>query len=219
MYLHSILLFVPNFLSSLYDGCSYDSAESILRSCFLIISLVLLCQVSVIDDDVIEAALAAVVADDGEEEASEEERKEKKKGGKEKGEKRKREEEEDKEEDDNGDSEEEEEEDEDDEVLTGVRAYDFLSTDFGMEDGEDEDDEEGLSSKAMQHMALQHSEEADEALAQMLALRRQSRKKGMMEAQRNQMLIRTRAIDILEILVQRAESSTTLLPLFLPLLR
>ena len=169
-----------------------------------------------IDDDVIEAALAAVVADDGEEEASEEERKEKKKGGKEKGEKRKREEEENNEEDDNED---EEEEEDDDEVLTGVRAFDFLSTDFGMEDGEDEDDEEGLSSKAMQHMALQHSEEADEALSQMLALRRQSRKKGMLEAQRNQMLIRTRAIDILEILVQRAESSTTLLPLFLPLLR
>ena len=170
-----------------------------------------------IDDDVIEAALAAVVADDGEEEAPEEERKEKKKGGKEKGEKRKREEEENNEEDDNED--EEEEEEDDDEVLTGVRAFDFLSTDFGMEDGEDEDDEEGLSSKAMQHMALQHSEEADEALSQMLALRRQSRKKGMLEAQRNQMLIRTRAIDILEILVQRAESSTTLLPLFLPLLR
>ena len=169
-----------------------------------------------IDDDVIEAALAAVVADDGEEEAPEEERKEKKKGGKEKGEKRKREEEENNEEDDNEDDEEEED---DDEVLTGVRAFDFLSTDFGMEDGEDEDDEEGLSSKAMQHMALQHSEEADEALSQMLALRRQSRKKGMLEAQRNQMLIRTRAIDILEILVQRAESSTTLLPLFLPLLR
>lgn len=169
-----------------------------------------------IDDDVIEAALAAVVADDGEEEAPEEERKEKKKGGKEKGEKRKREEEENNEEDDNED---EEEEEDDDEVLTGVRAFDFLSTDFGMEDGEDEDDEEGLSSKAMQHMALQHSEEADEALSQMLALRRQSRKKGMLEAQRNQMLIRTRAIDILEILVQRAESSTTLLPLFLPLLR
>ena len=175
-----------------------------------------------VDDDVIEAALAAVVGDDGEEEVSPEEMKAKTKGSKEKGEKRKRlekEEEDDEDDDEENEDEEEEEEEEEDEVLTGVKAFDFLSTDFGMEDGEDEDNEEGLSSKAMQHMALQHSDEADEALSQMLALRRQSRKKGMLEAQRNQMLIRTRAIDILEILVHRAESSTTLLPLFLPMLR
>ena len=178
-----------------------------------------------VDDDVIEAALAAVVGDDGEEEVSPEEMKAKTKGSKEKGEKRKRlekeeeDDDEDDEEEEENEDEEAEEEEEEDEVLTGVKAFDFLSTDFGMEDGEDEDNEEGLSSKAMQHMALQHSDEADEALSQMLALRRQSRKKGMLEAQRNQMLIRTRAIDILEILVHRAESSTTLLPLFLPMLR
>ena len=36
---------------------------------------------------------------------------------------------------------------------------DFLSADFGMEEGEESDEEEGMSSKAMKHMALQHSEE------------------------------------------------------------
>ena len=163
-----------------------------------------------------EAALAAVVADDGEEEANPVE---KKAGGKTKGEKRKRD---DPENDEVGDEEDEadddEEDEEEDEVLSGEQAFDFLSTDFGMEDGEDED-EDGLSAKAMHHMALQHSEEADGALVQLLSLRRQSRKRGLMEAQRNQLLIRTRAIDILEILVHRAESSTILLPLFLPLLR
>ena len=96
----------------------------------------------------------------------------------------------------------EDKEDEEDEVLVGDQALDFLSTDFGMEDGEEDDDDEGtikrltcrpgmlhhtshctswctslsflsfslslflffflstgMSSKAMKHMALQHSEE------------------------------------------------------------
>ena len=55
--------------------------------------------------------------------------------------------------------EEEEEGDEEDEKLSGDEALDFLSADFGMEEGEESDEEEGMSSKAMKHMALQHSEE------------------------------------------------------------
>jgi hypothetical protein len=53
----------------------------------------------------------------------------------------------------------EEEEEEEDERLSGDEAMDFLSADFGMEEGEESDEEEGMSSKAMKHMALQHSEE------------------------------------------------------------
>ena len=46
------------------------------------------------------------------------------------------------------------------------------------------DDEDGLSNRAMNHMALQHNEEADSALAQLLALKKQSRKRGLLEAHR-----------------------------------
>jgi hypothetical protein len=57
------------------------------------------------------------------------------------------------------DEEEEEGDEEEDEKLSGDEAMDFLSADFGMEEGEESDEEEGMSSKAMKHMALQHSEE------------------------------------------------------------
>lgn len=59
---------------------------------------------------------------------------------------------------DEGDDEEEEEDDDDDQMLVGEEALDFLSTDFGMDDG-DEDDEDGLGSTAMRHLAVQHTEE------------------------------------------------------------
>lgn len=57
-----------------------------------------------------------------------------------------------------GDEEEEEEEEDGDQMLVGDEAMDFLSTDFGMDDGDD-DDEDGMGSKAMRHLALQHTEE------------------------------------------------------------
>ena len=41
-------------------------------------------------------------------------------------------------------------------------------------------------------MVLEHTEEADSALVQLIALRKQNRKKGLLEAKRCQLLIRTR---------------------------
>ena len=38
---------------------------------------------------------------------------------------------------------EDEEEEEEDEMLVGDQALDFLSTDFGMEDGEEDDEDDG----------------------------------------------------------------------------
>ena len=58
-----------------------------------------------------------------------------------------------------GDDEEEEGEEEEDQMLLGEDAMDFLSTDFGMDDGDDDDEEDGMGSKAMRHLALQHTEE------------------------------------------------------------
>ena len=48
---------------------------------------------------------------------------------------------------------------------------------------------------------LQHGEEADDALVNMLQLRKMNRKKGVLEAKRVQLLNRTRAIDILEVIL------------------
>ena len=60
--------------------------------------------------------------------------------------------------DEGDDEEEDEDDDDDDQMLVGEEALDFLSTDFGMDDG-DEDDEDGLGSTAMRHLAVQHTEE------------------------------------------------------------
>jgi hypothetical protein len=48
---------------------------------------------------------------------------------------------------------------------------------------------------------LQHSEEMDEALTNLIALRKQSRKQGMLTAHRQALLVRSRSIDILEVRV------------------
>jgi hypothetical protein len=58
----------------------------------------------------------------------------------------------------------------------------------------DEDDEEA-SSKA----GLLHDETADAALAQMIGLRKQNRKKGFLDAKRRELLLNTRCIDFLEV--------------------
>ena len=50
-------------------------------------------------------------------------------------------------------------------MLVGDEAMDFLSTDFGMDDGDD-DDEDGMGSKAMRHLALQHTEEVQCSIVQ-----------------------------------------------------
>ena len=48
-------------------------------------------------------------------------------------------------------------------------------------------------------MLLEHSKNADAALIQMIEMRRQGRKHGLMKAKQRELLIRTRAIDILEV--------------------
>jgi hypothetical protein len=44
-----------------------------------------------------------------------------------------------------------------------------------------------------------HSAEHDAALAHLIALKKQHRKQGMLSAMKEQLLIRSRAIDILEV--------------------
>jgi hypothetical protein len=47
--------------------------------------------------------------------------------------------------------------------------------------------------------ALAHVESADEALVQMIKMRKQSRKQGLLQAKRQEYIIRSRAVDILEV--------------------
>ena len=54
----------------------------------------------------------------------------------------------------------------------------------------------------------EHGEEADEALGALLQLKQQHRKRGILSAMRTQYLIRTRAIDLFEILYPRLELMT-----------
>ena len=101
----------------------------------------------------------------------------------------------------------EEDEDEDEEV------------ECKLENGIDDDDEDSVSEEDIKlnsdglmnvleadmddeeetTMLLQHSENADAALVQMIEMRRQGRKHGLMKAKQRELLIRTRAIDILEV--------------------
>ena len=84
---------------------------------------------------------------------------------------------------------EEEEEEEEDVVISREDAFDML-----VEGAEDDDNSE---------QGLQHSAEMDEALAQMIALKNQSRKAGMQLAQRQALLVRSRSLDILEVCMER----------------
>jgi hypothetical protein len=106
--------------------------------------------------------------------------------------------------------EEEEEAEEEDIMLSGDSVMDMLAMDGAS------DDEEEL--EALKGMVTEHGTEADLALANMLAMRRQSRKSGLTEAKRKQMTMRSRALDILESLVHRLEAPELLLRLFHPLL-
>ena len=68
---------------------------------------------------------------------------------------------------------------------------------------------------------LQHegTPEQDEALASLIELRKTSRKAGLLQAQKREYLVRSRAIDILEILLgQRSITSQLLLGLISPLM-
>lgn len=73
---------------------------------------------------------------------------------------------------------------EEDVVISREDAFDMLTE--GMEEADEEP-------------GLQHSAELDDALAQMIALKQQSRKAGVLLAHRQALLVRSRSIDILEV--------------------
>lgn len=146
--------------------------------------------------DGLEAVLLAVIADDtidddgdddNDEEPEEDENEEE------------LEQEEAEENEEGGESEEEEEEDDDaeegdDETRDNKRQVTEdeviqLLEDEDLDLGDDEDLED----------ALVHVESADDALVQMIKMRKQSRKQGLLQAKRQEYIIRSRAIDILEV--------------------
>ena len=65
---------------------------------------------------------------------------------------------------------------------------------------------------------VEHGPEADAALASMLEQRRSNRKAGLLLAKRKQCVIRSRALDILESLLNRVDSAELLMPILPPLL-
>ena len=71
----------------------------------------------------------------------------------------------------------------------------FLNDEEAIEFLADSDNELDIDHVGM----LQHSVEHDEAFAHMIEMRKQHRKQGLLQAKRNEMLIRSRAIDILEV--------------------
>jgi len=100
---------------------------------------------------------------------------------------------------------------EEDVLLDEEAALDMLAT-------ENSDDEEELANlQGMLHVA-EHSEEADSALVHMLEMRKANRKAGLLDAKRKQLLVRSRAVDMLEAVLSRIETAELLMPLLSPLL-
>lgn len=79
---------------------------------------------------------------------------------------------------------------EDDELITDDVAFDMLL------EGVDDDDSDN---EEVRGGGLEHTADVDEALAQMIALKQQSRKAGVLLAHRRALLVRSRSIDILEV--------------------
>lgn len=73
----------------------------------------------------------------------------------------------------------------------------------GEDDGEGGEDEDGSSGDGGE---LQHHAGADKALGALLGLKKSGRKKGALEAQRQEYQIRLRALDLLEVCRYREES-------------
>jgi hypothetical protein len=147
--------------------------------------------------DGLEAVLLAVIADDtmndddeeeGDDEGEEEEDDDEPEGeeGQEKGEEDESEEEDDDEDEEGSDGDEtrgQKRQVTEEEVVK-------LLEDEDLDLGEDDEDLED---------ALVHVESADDALVQMIKMRKQSRKQGLLQAKRQEYIIRSRAIDILEV--------------------
>ncbi|KAJ1421135.1 hypothetical protein B484DRAFT_399596 [Ochromonadaceae sp. CCMP2298] len=155
--------------------------------------------------DVIDAAVNAVTGDTpdgGEEEEGEEEEGEEEEGEEEEGEEE--EEEVNKssrgkvgEKQGGGKEKGEEEEEEEDIVISKEQAFNMLGegdSDVELEEGDDGTDD---------RMRLQHFEGADAALAHMIAMKKATRKAGKVRILREQISVRSRAIDVLELIVRK----------------
>ncbi len=118
--------------------------------------------------------------------------------------------------DDEDASEDDEDASEDDEpqkdvVLEEDAALDLLAS-------EQSDDEEELKQLKGMLPVTEHGKEADIALVHMLEQRKKTRKAGLLEAKKKQLLVRSRAIDILDAVLARVELPELLVPLLPPLL-
>ena len=58
----------------------------------------------------------------------------------------------------------------------------------------------------------------DSALVNMIKMRKENRKQGLLQAKRQEFIVRSRAIDILEIFIHRNDDTSISLPMFYPLL-
>jgi hypothetical protein len=113
-----------------------------------------------------------------------------------------------------GGDDDDDDEDEEDITLDEDAMFDMLAEDTqDAPDGRDIDDDDDESD------TLQHTEDADGALVKMLEMRKQTRKKGLLDAKRIQLLNRTRAIDILEAIISKNSASSVLVPMIAPLLQ
>jgi hypothetical protein len=91
--------------------------------------------------------------------------------------------------------------DDDDVYINEGQAFSMLA------ENDNSDDEEDYRN------ILQHGADADAALVQMLKMRQDSRKAGILQAMRHQLLIRNRGVDLLEALVSRCDSAVVIVPL------
>lgn len=98
-----------------------------------------------------------------------------------------------------------------DEILTKIRDHQAHHPAHDDEGDSDLDEEE--------KDALLHIEEADEALVKMMKLRQETRKKGIMNMKKQQFLLRSRLLDILEVCIHRLKNSSILFSFFQPLVK
>ncbi len=98
-----------------------------------------------------------------------------------------------------------------DEILAKIRDHQAHHPAHDDEGDSDLDEEE--------KDALLHIEEADEALVKMMKLRQETRKKGIMNMKKQQFLLRSRLLDILEVCIHRLKNSSILFSFFQPLVK
>jgi hypothetical protein len=103
------------------------------------------------------------------------------------------------EEEEEDDDEEEEESEEEDDEEDGQKKKRQVTEEEVIQLLEDEELDLGEDNEEDLEDALVHVESADDALVQMIKMRKQSRKQGLLQAKRQEYIIRSRAIDILEV--------------------